>query len=82
MGTGTRLHSRSKFGIIATSIIKETRFFIFRNFNVAKQSTDEHGQPINSYVSFPFLAAVMFTLTYVICLLIPLDCHNRDITYE
>ncbi|KAL3473200.1 acyl transferase/acyl hydrolase/lysophospholipase [Aspergillus californicus] len=42
VGTGSELHSRSKFGVIATSIAKETRSFVFGNFNAADWSTGEH----------------------------------------
>lgn len=42
-GTRPELHSRSKFGVIATNIAKETKSFVFGNFNAADPSSGDHG---------------------------------------
>ncbi|KAA8642358.1 uncharacterized protein ATNIH1004_011302 [Aspergillus tanneri] len=40
--TGSGFHSRYKFGVIATTISKETKSFVFGNFNSADMSLGEH----------------------------------------
>lgn len=37
------LHSKSKFGVIAATIAKETKSFVFGNFNAADLSSGDHG---------------------------------------
>jgi hypothetical protein len=45
VGLHSRTHSRSKFGVVATSIAEETRSFVFGNFNAVDWFAEEkHGQ--------------------------------------
>jgi hypothetical protein len=41
---GSESHSQSKFGVVAASIAKETRSFVFGNFNAADWYTKDHGK--------------------------------------
>ena len=43
-GPRPELHSKSKFGVIATNIAKETKSFVFGNFNAADPSSRDHGK--------------------------------------
>ena len=42
-GSQSKLHLKSKFGVIATNIAKETKLFVFGNFNAADLSLGDHG---------------------------------------
>ncbi|KAL4860433.1 hypothetical protein BDV12DRAFT_205068 [Aspergillus spectabilis] len=57
----SKASSRTKFGVVATSIAKETRSFIFGNFNPAQMSEDDCGQ---YQTSIQCMTCIDFALGY------------------